>query len=135
MTPASASDTIPAPRGALRAEGPWLRDGNGRKVMVRGVSYGPFKPNAQGEPWPEPSRLHADVAQIRALGFDSLRVYEPPTDALLEVCETHQIGLVCGIPWTQHVDFITERSAAEDARRGIVKEATRLSAHPCVAAI
>jgi GT2 family glycosyltransferase len=103
--------------------------------MLRGVTYGPFKPNAQGQPWPDELRLRADLAQIHALGFDSIRIYEPPTDALLDGCEEHHLRLLCGIPWTQHVDFIAEHRVAEDARRRIVQEAGRLGRRPCVAAI
>src|SRR5688572_19253979 len=134
MTP-DASSTSAASPGGWSAEGPWLRDRNGGKIMLRGVTYGPFKPNTQGEPWPEPARLRADLAQIRSLGFDSVRIYELPTDELLQSCEDNHLGLFCGIPWTQHVDFITEQGAAKDARRRIVEAATRLGRHPCVAAI
>src|SRR5436190_3652377 len=133
MIPRPSSPTTASP-GGLRAEGPWFRDGDGRKALLRGVTYGPFKPDALGRPWPEESRLRADLAQIRAMGFDSVRIYEPPTDVLLDACEEHRLRLVCGIPWTQHVDFIAEHRVAEDARRRIVEEAGRLGRHPCVAA-
>lgn len=129
-SPASA-----AHRGSLRAEGPWLRNEAGEKVLLRGVTYGPFKPNAQGHPWPEEKQMRADFAHLRALGFDSIRVYEPPTDAVLQACEDHQLWILCGIPWTQHVDFLAEKSVAEDARQKIVTEARRLGTHPSVAAI
>src|SRR6478735_7147076 len=126
MIPRPSSLTTASP-GGLRAEGPWFRDVNGRKALLRGVTYGPFKPDALGRPWPEEARLRADLAQIRAMGFDSVRIYEPPTDALLTACEEHHLRLICGIPWTQHVDFIAEHRVAEEARR--------LGRHSCVAAI
>jgi GT2 family glycosyltransferase/exo-beta-1,3-glucanase (GH17 family) len=121
--------------GPLRVDGPWFRDEAGRKVLLRGVTYGPFKPNGRGEPWPEEAQLRADLAKIRALGFDSVRIYEIPTDPVLQACADHGLRLLCGIPWTQHVDFFTEKLVAEDARRTIVKESRRLASHACVTAI
>src|SRR5687767_13371207 len=119
MTPSPSSAVDAASRGSLRVEGPWFRDTEGRKALLRGVTYGPFKPNAQGDPWPEDARLRADLAHIRALGFNSLRIYESPTDAMLQACEDHQLHLFCGIPWTQHVDFIAAKAVAEDARQRV----------------
>lgn len=134
MIPLTPPDSS-APGGSLRAEGPWFRNGNGDKVTLRGVTYGPFKPNSVGEPWPEQDRLHTDLTHIRALGFDTIRVYEPPTDIVLHACADHGLHLICGIPWTQHMDFIAESSLAEDARQRIVQESLRLALHDCVTAL
>ena len=134
MSPPPSPDKA-APRGSLRAEGSWFRDESGQKAFLRGVTYGPFKPDAQGHPWPEERQLRADLENIRRLGFDSVRIYELPTDTVLQACQDNGLRLICGIPWTQHVDFISEKAVAEDARHRIVKEAQRLGAHPSVAAI
>lgn len=133
--PPPSSPAAAALRGSLRAEGPWLRDAAGKKALLRGVTYGPFKPDVQGRPWPEEKQIRADFAHIRTLGFDSVRVYEPPTDDVLHACEDNGLRILCGIPWTQHVDFIAEKAVAEDARQRIMNEARRLGAHPCVAAL
>lgn len=135
MTPLQTSATAAASCGTLRAVGPWFRDEAGHKALLRGVTYGPFKPNQQGLPWPEEPQFRADLAQIRELGFGSVRIYESPTDAFLQACEDNHLRLVCGIPWTQHVDFIADKAVGDDARRRIVQEAARLGAHSCVAAL
>lgn len=121
--------------GRWHAEGPWLRDGSGRKVMMRGVTYGPFKPNKHGVPWPEDSQLRSDVAHIARLGFNTVRVYERPSDLFLGCCREHGLRVLAGVPWTQHVDFFRDGWAAADALDQVKREARRLASHPEVAGI
>jgi beta-galactosidase/beta-glucuronidase len=124
-----------AAEGRWRVEGPWLRDGCGRKVMMRGVTYGPFKPNKAGLPWPEDAQLRNDIAHIASLGFNTVRVYEPPSDLLLDCCREHGLRMMVGVPWTQHVDFFRDGWAAADAIERIGQEARRLASHPEVVGI
>lgn len=121
--------------GRWHAVGPWLRDGSGRKVMMRGVTYGPFKQNKAGLPWPEDAQLRKDVAHIAKLGFNTVRVYEAPSDLLLDCCREHGLRVMAGVPWTQHVDFFRNDWAATDALERISREARRLASHPEVAGI
>jgi GT2 family glycosyltransferase len=138
--PCSMSDrnTLPssaAAEGRWRVEGPWLRDGRNRKVIMRGVTYGPFKPNKAGLPWPEDAQLRKDIAHIANLGFNTVRVYEPPSDLLLDCCREHGLRIMAGVPWTQHVDFFRDGWAAADAIERIGREARRLAPHPEVVGI
>lgn len=121
--------------GRWRAVGPWLRDGHGQKVMMRGVTYGPFKPNRAGLPWPEDSQLRKDMAHIAKLGFNTVRLYESPPDLLLDCCREHGLRIMAGVPWTQHVDFFRDDRAAADAMERIRHESRRLASHPEVAGI
>ncbi|QIF04695.1 glycosyltransferase [Roseimicrobium sp. ORNL1] len=124
-----------AAEGRWHVEGPWLRDGRGRKVMMRGVTYGPFKPNNAGLPWPEDAQLRKDIAHIASLGFNTVRVYESPSNLLLDCCREHGLRVIAGVPWTQHVDFFRDGWAAADAIERIGREARRLAAHPEVVGI
>lgn len=119
-------------QGQPRARGPWFVDETARKMTLKGVTYGPFAPNARGEPWPEDAQLHADLTHIRQLGFNTVRIYEPPTRAVLRACESAGLRLLCGIPWSQHVDFIAGQTVRKDALGRVRREATRLANEPCV---
>jgi GT2 family glycosyltransferase len=121
--------------GRWRTVGLWLRDSSGHKVMMRGVTYGPFKPNKMGTPWPEDAQLREDVAHIARLGFNTVRVYEPPSELLLKTCAEHGLHLLAGVPWTQHVDFFRNSGAAEDALDRVRQEARRLASRQEVAGI
>ncbi len=117
----------------LRVSGKFLRVGE-EKVRLRGISYGPFRPNATGDPFPEDSRLTCDLEHLWALKFDTVRLYDPPSKHLLSEAQRLGLRLIVGIPWTDHVDFLRD-SALQEKIIGRVRETvTRLRDHPCVVA-
>ncbi|WP_050023957.1 glycosyltransferase [Verrucomicrobium sp. BvORR034] len=121
--------------GAWRVSGRWFREATGAKVYLRGVTYGPFKPNAQGLPWPEEARLQDDFRKMAALDFNTVRVYEPPTEAVLQAARDTGLRLLVGIPWTQHVDFLSEPAIQAEAITRVQDAARRLGRDPVVAGL
>ena len=55
-----------------RAGGKFLFAGD-RKLWVRGVTYGTFRPQANGEDYPSDAVLDADFAKMREIGRASCR--------------------------------------------------------------
>ena len=124
----------PATPAAVTTAGKWLRAG-GCRWSLHGVSYGPFRPNRRGESFPDDDRLAADFAHIRQLGFNTVRVYEPPSDAVLAAARREGLYLLVGIAWTDHVDFLRRRASRQAVLDTVRTEAARLADHPEVAAI
>jgi GT2 family glycosyltransferase/exo-beta-1,3-glucanase (GH17 family) len=120
--------------GRIVAAGKFLRLADGGSFFLRGVSYGPFRPNPRGEPFPEDERLAADLRHIIALGFNTLRIYDLPTQAVLHAAEASGLRLIVGIPWAEHVDFLADRTLQRDIEKRVADAAGRLGAHPCIAA-
>ena len=108
-------------------------DNENTKLRLNGVTYGPFAPTEAG-PWPDPSQLQADMMQIRRLGFDCIRVYESPSDFLVEACRQQGLGIVAGIPWTQHVDFISQPQIAREAGQQVRRASRRWAHEPVISA-
>ncbi|MCE9520480.1 MAG: glycosyltransferase [Verrucomicrobia bacterium] len=113
----------------------WFRDADGAKYFWNGITYGPFKPNSRGEPWPENAQLWTDLAHIASLGFNVIRVYEPPSEEVLRACTSSGLRLLAGVPWTQHVDFLADRSVRRDAIARVTHAARRLANEPCIAGL
>ena len=57
------------------------------KFYLKGVTYGPFRPNNAGKPFPERAQTARDFELIRALGANLLRVYHVPPRWLLDLAE------------------------------------------------
>ncbi len=112
--------------GRIVADGPDFRL-SGEKWELRGVTYGPFQPNNRGEHFPPDELLARDFAHIRRLGFNTVRVYELPTEAVLREARRHDLRLIAGIPWTDHTDFLSEAEAWAEVKRRIVEGAERFS--------
>ena len=114
--------------------GKFLQLADGTPHFVRGVSYGPFKPNSRGEPFPEDDRLAADLRHITALGFNTVRLYELPTPAVLREVVALGLRLVVGIPWSEHVDFLANRTLCREIEAHVATASARLSDHSCITA-
>lgn len=117
----------------MAAEGKFFRQ-QGRKISFRGLCYGPFRLNSRNAPFPEDTRLSADFDQIRRMGFDTVRLYHPPSDFLLSEALRTGLRLIVGIAWTDHVDFLCRRNLARQAHQAVRDAARRLGGHPAVAA-
>lgn len=94
----------------------------------RGVSYGPFAPDSKRD-------VEADLKHIAGLGFNSVRLYEIPDQATLDAAMKHGLKLLCGIPWAEHIDFLSDASAWEDIRRRVANGAAFLGRQEAVSAI
>lgn len=95
------------------------------KWMLNGVSYGPFKPNSRGESYPDDAQLARDFAHIKALGFNTVRVYDLPSDAVLREARRQDLRLIAGIPWTDHTDFLSDDEAWHEIRRRVHEVASK----------
>lgn len=115
------------------ASGKFFRIGDD-KVCLRGVSYGPFRPNAAGEPFPEEPQLRADLEHLQSLGFDTVRLYHTPSTQLLALAGKMNLRLIVGLAWTDHEDFLRHRSRRQGVITTLKREVLRLRDHPCVVA-
>lgn len=115
----------------LTRAGKWL-NAAGKKWRIKGLSYGPFRPNAAGQPFPEGDVLQADLKKIHGWGFNTLRLYDLPSPALLETAHSLGLRLLCGIPWTDHVDFLRDPALRRQIRETLVNAVQRLHGESCV---
>jgi len=90
-----------------------------KKFFVKGVAYGPFAPNAAGQPFASPEQTAADFAQIRSLGANLIRVYHVPARWFLDLAEAHQLKVLIDIPWDKHLCFLDSPQFREQARRAV----------------
>lgn len=112
-----------------RVDGKFLADAAGRR-LVKGVSYGTFAPDARGDQFPPMARVRADFAQMAAAGINTVRVYTPPQESLLDIAAEAGLRVMIGVPWTQHVAFLDDPALASSARREVTSQVRRLGGHP-----
>ncbi len=109
----------------IATRGMFLMEGD-EKFFLRGVSYGPFRPNQVGEPFPEKGTVERDLALLRQLGANAIRVYHEPPAWLAELAQEFGLRLVVGIPWQQHLRFLDSRADRDDVRRRVRETARAL---------
>ena len=103
------------------------------KFYVRGVTYGTFGPNAQGEPFPEPPRVALDFAYMVACGINTVRTYTVPPLWLLDLAQQNRLRVLVGLPWEQHIAFL-EKHQVRAIEEGISRAVGACGAHPAILA-
>ena len=119
-----------APRG-VSVNGKFL-DVDGRRFLVKGVSYGTFAPDTDGRQFPAVSQIDTDFAQMAAAGVNTVRTYTPPTNALLDTAARHGLHVMVGLSWPQHVPFLDDARTAQRIRREAAGEVRHLATHPAL---
>jgi O-antigen biosynthesis protein len=130
MTPAQAS---PAARsvalatasdaGPLQVQGKFFWTGD-QKFYMKGVSYGPFRTASHGTQFPERDMVERDFALMGELGANVVRTFTVPPRWLLDRAESHDLRVMIGIPWAEHICFL-DSSGVSDGVRETIRQAVR----------
>jgi len=118
----------------VRIDGKFFRVGD-RKFYPKGVTYGPFKPGADGSTFPTQERVVADFALLRQLNANCLRVYHVPPPWFLDLAHDHGFKLLVDFPWPKHTCFLDDPKMMAAARRATHAAAEALAGHPAVFAL
>src|SRR5437899_11460718 len=102
------------------------------KFHVKGVAYGPFAPNAAGQPFASPEQTAADFAQIRSLGANLIRVYHVPGKWFLDLAQEHKLNVFIDIPWNKHLCFLDSAQTRDEARNAVRQAVSACARHPAV---
>src|SRR5262245_43117650 len=91
--------------GRVRVHGKLLARRGGR-LRLRGLTYGPFPPAEEGQPFPTRDRVADDLARMQAIGANSIRTYHVPPGWLLELVDARGMTIFVDVPWPKHVCFL-----------------------------
>jgi GT2 family glycosyltransferase len=115
----------------IEARGKFLFSGSG-KVLLRGVTYGTFRPDADGNPYPDPRVVEADFAMMAANGVNAVRLYAVPPRWLLDCAQAYGLTAMVGIPWEHHVAFLDERRKMKSVEERVREGVRTCAGHPAV---
>src|SRR5919108_663127 len=129
-----AGPVAPAPVTAgvrPRVRGKFLFVGD-EKLYVRGVTYGTFRPDANGDEFPAPDVVERDFGRMAANAINSVRTYTAPPRWLLDAAQRHGLRVLVGLPWEQHVAFLDERPRARAIEARLRAGVRACAGHPAV---
>ena len=115
----------------VTTDGKFFRLG-GEKFYPKGVTYGPFPPNQDGDHFATPQKTERDFVQIRELGANVLRLYFVPPRWFLDLAAACGLRLLIDIPWNKHVCFLDAPGTREAARRAVRDAVQTCYRHPAV---
>lgn len=123
------AETLPTARPEVR--GKFFYRG-AEKVFLRGVTYGTFAPNSDGNGYPDPETVNRDFEQMSANGINALRTYTLPPRRLLDAAARNGLLVMVGLAWEQHVAFLDHRGRAKDIERRVRGSVRAYAGHPAV---
>jgi len=132
--PATTDPALAARRAGARPEvhGKFFRVGD-EKLYLRGVTYGPFAPGSGGEHY-DPGRARDDFARMSEAGVNTVRLYTPPPEWLLDAAADHGLFVFAGLAWEQHVAFLDERRRTKAIVGRVRSEVAARAGHPALLA-
>jgi glycosyltransferase involved in cell wall biosynthesis len=113
------------------AAGKFLAAGD-QKLWVKGVTYGPFRPDADGVDYPAPEVVRSDFAAMSGSGINAVRLYTVPPRWLLDEALACGLRVMVGLPWEQHVAFLEKPARAADIEKRVRAAARRCAGHPAL---
>ena len=103
-----------------------------KKFFLKGVTYGPFHPDAAGEFFGTPDKVRADLALMRDLGVNLLRVYYVPPRWFMDLLAEAGLFVLISIPWAEHVEFLNDRAIRTQVVRTVREAVGTHRGHPAV---
>ncbi|UGS35714.1 hypothetical protein DSM104329_02109 [Capillimicrobium parvum] len=119
--------------GRPRVDGKFLSAG-GRRLWLRGATYGTFATGEDGRDYGSPAQVAADLDAMAASGLNTLRTYSVPPRWLLDQAFERGIWVLVGLPWEQHIAFLDERGRADSIEARVGSGVRECRAHPAVLA-
>jgi GT2 family glycosyltransferase len=124
------SDSVPDPFARVVVRGKFLEAG-GEKLLLRGVTYGPFAPGPDGTPY-DPRAAERDFAAMASGGFTALRTYTAPPRWLLDAAQRHGLRVLVGVAWEQHVALLSNRRRVAEVASRVAEQVRALAGHPAL---
>src|SRR5947207_10192632 len=80
------------------------------KLYVRGVTYGAFRPDADGNEYRDLRVVERDFAQMAAAGLNAVRIpHTTPPRSLLDAAHRHSLHVMIGLSAEQYVGFLLDK--------------------------
>src|SRR5213596_1295364 len=115
----------------IRSAAKFFLEGD-KKFFVKGVTYGPFKPDTEGNYLGRPEQVAVDLALMREAGLNILRIYHSPPRWLLDQCAAAGMRVLVTLPWEKHIEFLRERSIRKQIAQNVRAAVSVHAGHPAI---
>lgn len=118
---------------AVAVEGKFFSRG-GERFLLKGVTYGPFAPDEEGQTFGSTRQVERDLGLIQEIGANVLRTYYVPPVWFLD--RVHERGLMvfADIPWSKHLCVLDSHLAVREVRQSVARAVEGVGGHPALMA-
>ena len=102
------------------------------KLYLRGVTYGTFRPDAQGNEFPPAELVERDFEQMAANGVNAVRTYTAPPRWLLDAAGRHGLWVMAGLPVERSAGFLDYGNCEREAENMVRGTVRACAGHPAI---
>ncbi len=118
-------------RGQPHVRGKFIFIGK-EKFYIRGVTYGTFRPDSNGDEFPDPTTVRRDFSHMAANAVNAVRTYTVPPGWLLDAASECGLRLLIGLPVERSAGFLDYRSCSRSIEEMVRQGVRRCAGHPSV---
>jgi GT2 family glycosyltransferase len=124
--------SIPIKVGRPKVRGPFLYVGD-EKFWIRGVTYGAFRPDPDGQEYWNAELIEQDFAQMAANNLNAVRIpHTVPPRSLLDAAQRHGLRVMVGLSAEQYVGYLIDQKRAPDVEAIVRIKAQAVAGHPAL---
>src|SRR5206468_2398290 len=106
-----------------------------QKLYVRGVTYGAFRPDTNGNEYQDFDTIDRDFAQMEANGFNAVRIpHTMPPRSLLDAAQRHGLWVMVGLSAEQYLGYIIDKRRDVDPEQVVRERVRQVAGHPALLA-
>jgi glycosyltransferase involved in cell wall biosynthesis len=117
--------------GPIRAAAKFFLEGD-QKFFVKGVTYGPFRPDSEGHFLGHPEQAERDLAQMREIGLNVVRIYHVPPRWFLDACGNVGMRVLITLPWEKHIEFLRRKMSRDQIAKMVRTSVAANRGHPAI---
>ena len=102
------------------------------KVYIRGVTYGPFRPDETGNEYGDPQVVKRDFLRMAESGINAVRTYTVPPGWFLDLAGESGLLVMVGLPWEQHITFLDDERTAKTIEQNVRAMVRSCERHPAI---
>jgi GT2 family glycosyltransferase len=103
------------------------------KFYIRGVTYGAFRPDEDGNEFHNLEVVERDFALMAAHGMTAVRIpHTTPPRSLLDIAQRHGLYVMVGLSAEQYVGFLIDKKDAPDIEELVRTKVRTCTGHPAL---
>ena len=115
-----------------RVQGKFIFIGD-EKLYIRGVSYGAFQPDKNGNEYYDQEVIDRDFAQMAANGITAVRIpHTTPPRSLLDIAQRHGLRVMVGLSAEQYIGYQIDKKDAPDIDELVRTRVRACAGHPAL---